>query len=477
MLNKNHFYPLNEKYFSRQVIASSSPILATVAAGMTSGYSAILLPQLQERNSSIPITNDDASWIASMAALPMSVGCIFGGILMERYGRRSILLMLNVPFLISWILIATAGNLHWLLFGRFISGLSVGLLGPPAAVYIGETSEPRYRGFLLAAVSLAIAIGILVTHILGTFLSWKLTAIICGILPLISFSLAYITPESPSWLLSKGRIDEARTSFQWLRGYDDASKAEFDSILTSQNTSATVGNYSWISIKENIRRPAFVKPLGILLGFFFTMQCAGVNAVAFYSVSIIEDTIGKGINKYLAMIVIDVVRAIMSVVACVLLRRVGRRPLVLISGTGTTISLLGLSAFLYVAAHNTAVLQHAWIPLSLLIGFITFVSIGIVPLPWCMTGELFPLALRGLGSGIVTSFNFLCLFAVVKTGPIFFFQIGAEGAFLIYGTVALLGTMFLIACLPETKDRTLQEIENSFEGSKIKEDAKKGGQV
>lgn len=400
-----------------------------------------------------------------MAALPMAAGCILGGIIMEKFGRRTAHLFLNVPFIVGWIIIAISPNLQLLLVGRFMTGFCVGLLGPPASVYIGETSEPRYRGFLLAAISLAIALGVLVSHAVGTFFSWQTTAITCGLFPIISFAFAYVAPESPSWLLSKGRDDEALQSFQWLRGHGDVAKKEFDAIRQSQNVQSTVGNYSWQSVKENIRRPAFVKPLLILLGFFFTMQFTGVNAITFYSVSIMKSTMGSGINDYLAMIIIDVVRVAMSVVACVLLRRIGRRPLAAVSGIGTTVSLLGLSVFLYLVARDASLTRYTWVPMSCLLGFICSVSVGIVPLPWCMTGELFPLALRGLGSGIVSGANFLCFFVVVKTCPIFITNIGMEGAFMIYGVVALVGTVFLLICLPETKNRTLQEIENSFEGA------------
>lgn len=405
-----------------------------------------------------------------MAALPMALGCILGGIIMERYGRRSAHLVLNVPFIAGWVIIALATNLQWILVGRFITGLSVGLLGPPASVYIGETSGPRYRGFLLAGVSLAIAIGILISHLLGTFLSWNLTAAICAIFPVISFVIMALAPESPSWLLSQGRLDEASLSFQWLRGCDDESAREFESMVNSQKSVAHASNYSWTSIKENIRRPAFLKPLGILLGFFFTMQLAGVNALAFYSVTIMRKSIGDGVNEYLAMIIIDLVRFGMSIVACVLLRTTGRRPLTAISGIGTATCLLALALYLFMAAGNAQIMQLSAIPMCLLIGFICFVSVGIVPLPWCMTGELFPLALRGLGSGIVSSMNFLSFFVVVKTAPLLFANIGMEGAFCIYGTVALLGTMFLMAYLPETKDRTLQDIENSFESKEIEKE-------
>lgn len=401
-----------------------------------------------------------------MAALPMAVGCILGGFIMERYGRRAAHLVLNIPFIVGWTAIALASNLQLVLVGRFITGLSVGLLGPPASVYIGETSGPRYRGFLLAGVSLAIAAGILISHILGTFLNWKLTASICGVFPVISFVLMSLAPESPSWLLSKGQLEEASKSFQWLRGYDEESAREFASMVKSQENVVHASSYSWASIKENVRRPAFLKPMGILLGFFFTMQFAGINALAFYSVTIMRQTIGDGVNEYLAMIVIDVVRFVMSVLACVLLRTTGRRPLAAVSGLGTAVCLLALSLFLFMAGGNMDIMKMSAIPMTLLIGFICFVSVGIVPLPWCMTGELFPLALRGLGSGIVSSVNFVCFFVVVKTAPLLFENIGMEGAFLMYGLIALMGTFFLMVCLPETKNRTLQEIENSFEGGK-----------
>lgn len=409
-----------------------------------------------------------------MAALPMAIGCIIGGIIMEKYGRKMAHLILNIPFVVGWIFIAAATNLTWILVGRFLTGFCVGLLGPPASVYIGETSDPKYRGFLLAGVSLAIAIGILISHLLGTFLDWQLTAIICAVCPLISFVCMLLAPESPSWLLSKGKVEAALKSFKWLRGCDDESSQEFENMVVNQNTSTSVGNYSWAILKDNIRQPTFLKPLFILLGFFLTMQFAGVNAVSFYSVTIMKETIGEGLNEYLAMLIIDGVRFIVSILACVLLRKCGRRPLLMVSGVGTVISLISLAVFLYFSSRNEALKSIAWLPMTCLIAYICFVSVGIVPLPWCMTGELFPLALRGLGSGIVSSFNFICFFAVVKTGPTFFATIGQEGAFFIYGSVALIGTIFLVLCLPETKDKTLQEIENSFRSNKKLDDENSG---
>lgn len=430
---------------------------------MVSGYSAVLLPQLQSNTSSelqlgVEVDADTATWIASMAVLPMALGCLLGGWIMERFGRRTAHLILAVPFSVGWIMIGFADNLPVLLAGRFISGACVGLLGPPGTVMIGEISAPKIRGILLAAVSLAIAMGILSAHALGTYLHWKTTAQICGILPMICFLILSQVPESPSWLLRHGHLTEAQFSFQWYRGSGMAALIEFQDLADKQMMHKTNPKSLW----SEVRNPTFVKPLLIILIFFCVTQFSGVNAIAFYSVTLMQETLGAGgIDKYTATLLIDVVRIIMSTVACALLRRVGRRMLALISTIGTALSLFGLTMYLKLSTSGT-IPNIPMLPLVLLIIYISCISIGLVPLPWCMIGELFPLSVRGMGSGIAASFNFLVFFIVIQTGPFFFTNLGSEGAFLVYGSVAFAGAFFVYFCLPETKNRTLQQIEELF---------------
>ncbi|XP_055706908.1 facilitated trehalose transporter Tret1-2 homolog isoform X1 [Phlebotomus papatasi] len=443
----------------RQVWAAAGCIFATISAGMTSGYSATLLPQLQANDSEIIITHDESTWIASMAALPMAAGCLMAGYMIELFGRRMSHLILCVPFVVGWVMIGMARTIVWILVGRFLTGLCVGLLGPVAAVFIGETSGPKYRGILLAAISLAIAVGILIAHIIGTFLNWKVTAIICGIFPLLCYIVVFFVPESPSWLLSKGQVSKATDAFFWLRGYDEESIAELKSLIKKYQM-AENQKTTWRETLERIRQPTFWKPLAILLVFFFTLQFSGVNTVAFYSVTIMKDTLGDGINEYLAMIILDIVRTIMSVLACILLRIAGKRPLSIFSAFGTAISIFGLSGFLLLAPPNSSSL--AWIPLVCLVSYICFVSIGLMPIPWCLTGEMFPLSVRGIGSGVSSAFNFLTFFVVVQTGPYMFRSFTTPITFAIYGAVAFFGGIFLIFFLPETRNKTLQDIEEIY---------------
>lgn len=396
-----------------------------------------------------------------MAALPMAPGCLISGWLMEKFGRRNSHYIVCAPFLLGWILIACSSNLTLMLAGRFFTGICVGLLGPLGPVFIAETSEPALRGFFLAGVSLAIAVGIFVAHLIGTFTTWQWTATISCSFPIISIVLLSLVPESPTWLISKGRVEDGIEAFSWLRGYGDEAKAELKRLIDNKKVLDSEPIPTWREKIANLKNPEFVKPLLIMIVFFITCQFSGVNAVAFYSIEIVESAVGSGIDHYLAMLVIDALRVVMSVVACVVCKQYGRRPLCIISGIFTATSMMGLSMFLYWKPENMAL-----IPLSFLLIYIAAISIGLVPLPWIMCGEVFPLKVRGLGSGISSAITFASFFAVVKTAPGMMANFGEVFTFLTYGLVALLGTVILYFILPETKGKSLQEIEDRFKSGK-----------
>lgn len=436
---------------------------------MISGFSAILLPQLEDPTSTIQITSTEASWIASMAALPMALGCIVGGVIMEKYGRKVSHLIPCAPLVLGWLLIYFAGGVNMLLWGRFFTGLASGILAPPAAVYIGETSSPKYRGFLLANISLAMSLGLLAIHLLGTFLTWKTTTIVCTLLPCLAILILFTIPESPSWLANQGRLEEAAEAFLWCRGYSMEAKEEMLAMIERQKAPKpeTTNNLS------ELKKPEFIKPLVIINLYLLITQFCGVNAISFYSISIMHDTMGENFNKYTATMIIDAIRVISSVIACVLLRHIGRRLLTIISGIGTAISLVGLSSFVYSTTCFPFLTQYSFIPLLSLIGYIGFVTLGLVPLPWAMLGEVFPLNQRGLGSGISSTLALIAIFLVVKMTPSLFAVLGVAGSFMGFGVVACLGTLYLWWYLPETKDRTLQEIEESWKRKEAKEVAVK----
>ncbi|XP_060533871.1 facilitated trehalose transporter Tret1-like isoform X2 [Cylas formicarius] len=395
-----------------------------------------------------------------MAALPMALGTLLGGLLTEKYGRRFTHVSTCLPTFAGWIIIYCARNVDMLLVGRFLTGLNAGILAPATGVYIGETSEPRYRGFLLGGISLAISVGLLLVHVLGTFLHWKTAASVCSTIPILGWLLMLPTPESPPWLAKKGCSAGAETSFRWLRGGSEESQRELDIMLTNQKN----------HVERNLTPksflvPEFLKPLGILTMLLVVSQWSGINAVNFYSVSLMKTAAGPGIDEYLATVFIDVVRVAASVVACLLIRKFDRRRLAVFGSLGTSIALFMLTAHIYLARFlRQSSSTLFFVPVVALALYISFVAVAYVALPWTLLGELLPLTNRSVGSAVASCAAFLAMFSVVKTMPGMFDLLGADGTFLVYGVIAFLGVGFVYLVLPETRGRTLSEIEVYFKG-------------
>ncbi|XP_041983515.1 facilitated trehalose transporter Tret1-like [Aricia agestis] len=449
----------------KQFLAAMGPYLMIFSGGLSCGFSATLLPQLKQEQSVILVNQSSPSWIASMAALPMAPGCFIGGWIIEKWGRRYALRVLSLPFFLGWILIATAPNLSLMLMGRFLNGISIGMLAPPMSLFISETSHPKLRGMFLAFLSFSLAIGIFVAHLIGTWVSWSLTAAICSIFPLISAGLLTFVPESPMWLLSKGRNEEATKSFYWLRGHNEEVTKEFTGIMDRLRTAET-SPATWKEKLKTFYSPEFFKPLVIMIIIYVTCQFSGVHVITFYSVTIIEMAVGKGINKYGAMLTIDFLRTVTTLLTIMTSRKFSRRLLCMVSGTLTAISMMSLAIFLYFYKEIPESLTA--VPLCFLSAFIIAINIGLMPLPWIIVGEIFPSRVRSFGAGLASAIGYSSTFIVVKTAPGMMVDIGQVATFMFYGSVALVGTAILYFILPETKGRSMVEIEALFKRNKVK---------
>lgn len=232
-------------------------------------------------------------------------------------------------------------------------------------------------------------------------------------------------------------------------------------ILKKEEDASSVELSALDKLKANVKKPEFLKPLGIILFFFFVMQFSGVNSVAFYTVSLMKNITGPG-NEYFSMILIDSVRVIVSFIACILLKLCYRRTLMLVSGVGTSLCMISVSVFMYFDKMYPDNSNYSWLSMAFLIGYICFISVGIFPLPWVLQGEMLQQVTRGFSSGLTSSFNFVCFFVVVKTFVELSEEIDTFGVFLCYGCIALIGTIVLYFILPETRNKTLQQIEDSF---------------
>lgn len=385
---------------------------------------------------------------------------------MDIFGRKASLIVTEVPALIGWILIACATNVNMIYAGRFFTGLGSGMVGAPARVYASEVTQPHLRGMLTAFASVGVSTGVLIEYSLGSILSWNVCAGISAFLPLAALLLMFLFPETPSFLISRNKPEEARLSLQRFRDKNYNLEKEMDLLLNFSNKNNIKRLTGFRETMTALLKPNAVKPFLILMLYFLIYQWTGTNAVTFYTAQIFQDS-GTTINKYVATVMIGVVRLICTILACILCRRCGRRPMTMISSVGCGISMLGFGAYEWIKVYwttNDIPISWTWFPLLCLILYTIACTLGFLVIPWIMIGEIYPVQVRGLLGGLTTMSAHIFVFTVVQTFPLLNETITIHGTYLLYGFISMFGTVYFYLCLPETKGKTLQEIEDYFSG-------------
>ncbi|XP_073993665.1 facilitated trehalose transporter Tret1-like isoform X3 [Rhodnius prolixus] len=434
---------------------------------MTFGFPAIAIPQLEDVSSTLTINKVEASWIASLSAVTTPIGCILSGYLMDAIGRKKILIMTQLPTLAGWLLIASANNVGMLYAGRLLVGLGSGMVAAPARVYTAEATQPHLRGMLAAVASVGVSFGVLAEYFLGALFTWPVVALLSSLVPALALLGACLIPESPSWLMSAGREEDSLKSLKKLRGRNCDIQGEVDKLADFAKTH-NVQKPS--TVKDTIRaltRPSAIKPFFIIVLYFLIYQFSGVNPITFYAVQVFQES-GATMDKYLATVIMGVVRLVFTVVACILMRRCGRRPLTFVSSVGCGISMVVLGTYMFFRLawiEEGEVPKVTWLPVASMMVFTAASVIGYLVVPWVMIGEVYPTQVRGIIGGMTTCSAHFFIFLVVKTFPILQDVLSAHGTFWLYGGISLAGTLFFFYFLPETKGRTLQEIEDYFCGT------------
>lgn len=389
-------------------------------------------------------------------------GGVLGGPLVDYIGRRRTIIFTAVPFFIGWIFIATARTVHLVFTGRAICGLCVGIGSLAFPVYLGETIQPEVRGTLGLFPTAIGNIGILLCYVAGKYLDWSQLAYLGASLPIPFLLLMFMIPETPRWYISRGRHEEARKALQWLRG----SKAKIDNEMRDIALSdAEIENDC--SIREMLSMK-YMKAILISLGLMLFQQLSGINAVIFYTVTIFQMS-GSAVNENLSTIIVGLVNFISTFIATAFIDRIGRKILLYISSVVMTVTLVILGTFFYVRDNlNMDVSKLGWLPLTSLMIYLLGFSLAFGPIPWLMMGEILPAKVRGGAASICTAFNWLCTFIVTKTFHNILVAIGPAGTFWLFGCICFVGLFFVVIFVPETRGKSLEQIENKMTGRKAR---------
>lgn len=410
-------------------------------------------------------------WASGCVLIGCATGVLMVGPISDRFGRKKALLLAAALFLISAIGTALPRDIWTFILFRWLGGIGIGIASMSTPMYIAEIAPAHLRGRLVSVNQIAIVGGILLVYFVNYFIArcgdqawneafgwrWMFAS---GILPSVAFALLLLRiPESPRWLVEMGRVEQAKGILTKVAG-EDFAHTELASIREA--LSVERGNWSEL-FSRALRRPLIV---GILLAIL--QQVTGINVFLYFGTTIFKNmSASTGVDAgMLQQIVIGGASALSTVVAIATVDKWGRKPLMFLGATGMGLSLLAMGIMAQNIPDPTAV--SGWMLLFIIVYVVCF-GLSVGPVTWVILSEIFPTAIRGRALGLATFFLWIADYAVTQTFPMmdakdswFVQRFNHAFPFYIYAVFCLALIVVLWWLVPETKGRSLEEIERGW---------------
>jgi sugar porter (SP) family MFS transporter len=392
--------------------------------------------------------------VTSLLLVGAVAGAMAAGRIADVLGRRLTVLITAAVFVVGVLLAAFTPTFPVLLVARIIIGLAVGSASMVVPLYIGEIVPPRVRGGLVSLNQLAITTGILVSYLIDYGLSdsgnWRLMFGLAAIPAVALFAGMLFQKESPHWLIRQGRDDEARAVLRRVRAEEDI-EAEIKEV---REVSQREGGYRDL-ISPRVRPLLMV---GVLLAVF--QQITGINTVIYYAPTLLQGA-GLGNNAaLLANVVNGAVNVGMTIVAVWLLDRAGRRPLLLSGTAGMAVGMV-ITALAFLGGDTL----KGGLAILAIVGLLIYTgsfAIGLGPVFWLLIAEIYPLRIRGAAMSVASMANWAANFVVTVSFLTLLNAISGVGVFFLFGFLTLVSLLYFWRKVPETKGRSLQEIERDL---------------
>lgn len=457
-------YKMEKAAPTRQFIAGVTVNLASVALGTCLGWTSPMEPVYTSNDTSvnpletIPDTGEKA-WIGSLVAMGALIAPFIAGPLAGQIGRKLTLLGSSVFFVISWILLLVTSSVGLVLAARLIQGFGVGFVMTVQTMYIGEIASNEYRGALGSLMQLCIVSGILYVYVIGPYVSWAALQWACLALPVIFAAAFFFMPETPTYYLTKGKREEAIASLQWLRG-KSAEGVQKELEDTAASVEEAMKNKA--GVMDIFKSKGTIKALIICSGLISFQQLSGINVILFYSQTIFAKT-GSSLEPAVSTILVGVVQVLASGATPLIVDRLGRKPILLVSAGGMALAHGTMGLYFYMDyIKSDAVDSINWLPIFSLIFFVTVYCIGFGPLPWAVLGELFPPNVKSIASSMVASTCWILGFIVLQFFSTLDEAVGSHWSFWIFGICCVIAFIFTFTQLMETKGMSLDEIQQAL---------------
>lgn len=445
---KRHFW-----LYLVTVVASLGGLLAGFDMGVISGAMLFI-------NTEWVLSPFVQGWVVSSAIVGAVIGAAGNGILSDLYGRKKIIIATALIFIAGSVFSAVAPNVGCLIAARMLVGIAVGMVNFIVPIYLSEISPQKIRGMLVSLYQLAITAGILFSYLINGIYadseySWRLM-MFSGIYPAVILLLGIIVlQDTPRWLISKKRDKEAAEVFQKIEPEIDikARIKEIKATLQSEQK----GKKNRLQFQKWMLMPIFVG-----VGMMFAQICTGINTVIYYTTTIFKVSgFSENSAAIYATIGVGIVNFLMTGIAIVFTDRLGRKPLLYAGTIGMMLSMLCLGmAFNYA---DTLGKNLRYVATASVMVYIACFAFSLGPVTWIMVSEILPLRIRGLAMSICTVSNFFFNFIIVLSFPVLLQHIGEAHTFWIYAGICFVSLFFFHFYVPETKGRSLEEIERNWQ--------------
>lgn len=440
----------------RQGLAVAGMSVGCVLDGIVIAYSSPAIPSLMATESTIQIDHHHASWIGSIHTLGAVLGCIISIPAMERLGRRgAALYIMSVAYLVGFLLIGAAFSVEMIILGRFCGGVGLGLTLSITPVYLVEVASLKIRGMLGCIPPLFTQVGLLATYLSGCWMDWRLLALSSVAIVILFVIFVWIIPESPVFLASKGNFEEAERTLDQLGRLDDSMRF-FKEIQTDLDVFDMTLTDSWRQYID----PRVVRPLMSCLALMFFFQATGYNTIIGYSVILFRES-GQTMHEHLATGITGAVILLSAMVAVGLAKVSPRKTLLIVSSLGTSSSLIILGVYYYLKMGGPLE-NWTFVPLLSMLLMIIFFMIGYGAVAWTVMAEILPAKVRGHLYPFTVAFTWGCNFGFAKSFMYIQRSFGSCGAFWTYAALTLTGTLFIMKGLPETRNKSSEEIGRFF---------------
>ena len=426
--------------------------------GAYTAWSSPAIPYLTSKNSTFPVTDEQGGWIASLFLLGDLIGGLINSLFIDRIGRKYSLLLFTLPGLIGWILIIFAKNYIYLYIARFVAGIGEGGTFNCLVIYLTEISEKYIRGILVNMMNISLSISIFIFTSIAAYTSYEILNLTSASLPMIFLLLFPFLPETPYYYLMKGRNDDALKCLMKLRGITESDQLKLDikeMKLVIEEDQRLRKSAFWELISKRYNQ----KGLLIMFCMKMTQFLSGIMAISSYAQEIFSYS-SPSIKPEFQVMIVNGITILAALANNLVIDRFYRRDLFLATGLLASICLGSVGLFFFMDLYLMVdVSSIKWLPLVALVAFQVVFTLGIGTIPYIVQGELFPINVKGnaiacgMVIGSVVAFGTSAGYRALSNAA------GVYTTFWFFAIAVLFGSLVTYWITPETKGRTLEEIQ------------------